>query len=191
MWYFTEADEDSRNLKDPAAYTVQSHGDLSLRQIFIRELLQNALDNRIDDSKVCVAFRIEYLKGEKKKNLLQAIDFENLASHIEAVRNEQSSELGKPNVNDPNMIVAEDKVSDQFFGYYRINLSVTDRRILRFSDNDQRFGITVPHTADFYHRAVKSAFPDFFPQSILDFQCTGCSSTGSRADKDYRTSAAP
>lgn len=88
-WHFTTIDDDSRNLKDPTESTVQSHGELRQTQIFVREVLQNALDNRAGDSPVQVDFRLSYLKGKAKTSFLDAINFNEVVPHIRAVRDYQ------------------------------------------------------------------------------------------------------
>ena len=61
-WHFTFIDNDSRTVTDPASLTVQSRGELSPLQIFVREILQNSLDNRSGPDPVRVIFRMKVLR---------------------------------------------------------------------------------------------------------------------------------
>lgn len=109
-WHFTEVDDDSRTVTDPVQLTVQSHGDLTQLQIFIREILQNSLDNRAENSPVRLDFRIRYLKEQEEKNkLLKVLKFEPIEKHIKSVRENEIHENRQPTFLDPKSILEKDE----------------------------------------------------------------------------------
>ena len=108
MWHFSESDFDSKDLKDPTELTVQSHTEeLSPLQIFGRETLQNAIDNRSASNaagKVKVAFRLHELSGAAKQSFLAAMRFDEIESHLESARKEQLASKIKMPLPDPKDI---------------------------------------------------------------------------------------
>lgn len=101
VWHFTEIDNDSRIITDPAGLTVQSHGELTQLQIFVREVLQNSLDNRAGKEPVQVDFRLKSIRGAEKAAFLEAIHFREIIPHLESViqyqkRRKHSSEFSDP-----------------------------------------------------------------------------------------------
>jgi len=107
-WHFTGTDDDSVTVTDPTQHTVQSHGNLTQLQIFVREILQNSLDNRAGDPAVKVDFRINYLKDQEKDDFLRVLKFESIAPHIEAVRENEFSENRPATLKDTQEISGED-----------------------------------------------------------------------------------
>ncbi len=106
-WHFTGTDDDSVTVTDPTQHTVQSHGNLTQLQIFVREILQNSLDNRAGDPAVKVDFRINYLKDQEKDDFLRVLKFESIAPHIEAVRENEFSENRPATLKDTQEISGE------------------------------------------------------------------------------------
>lgn len=89
-WRFRKDDSDSQDYKDIAAYTVISQGTLSHLEVFVREVLQNSLDNPTRaDSQVRVRFRPVMLIGDGKQTFLEAMGWSRLRPHVAAVREEQ------------------------------------------------------------------------------------------------------
>lgn len=100
-WHFTFTDNDSRTITDPTALTVQSRGELSPLQIFVREVLQNSLDNRAGGNPVRVTFRMKVLRGTERELFLNSLQFDQIVPHIQAVRqyayeNRRDSDLPDP-----------------------------------------------------------------------------------------------
>lgn len=109
MWHFPSGDLDSRSLKDPTEYTVQSHGRLTELQIFVREVLQNALDNRCDSGQVLVRFGLRYLWRADKRAFLDAIDFHTVEPHLRAVRDYELATFGSSLARDVPQLLSEDE----------------------------------------------------------------------------------
>jgi len=109
MWYFTESDYDSKNVKDPTASTVQSHAEeLSSLEIFGREVLQNGADNPspINQSgKVKMSLRLHELSGIAKDRFLDAMDFDEIAGHLKSASQDET--LKKANIFLPTPEVIE------------------------------------------------------------------------------------
>lgn len=92
-WHFSSTDYDSRTFKDPTQLTVQPHtSELSLLQVFVREILQNSLDNTIPDRTARVDFRLEYCEGEKKEAFLNNLKFPQIQKHLDSVIEYQKKE---------------------------------------------------------------------------------------------------
>jgi hypothetical protein len=102
-WHFTFIDNDSRTVTDPASLTVQSRGELSPLQIFVREVLQNSLDNRSGPDPVRVVFRMNILRDSARDFFLKSLQFDQITPHIQAVRqyakeNDRDSDFADPEV---------------------------------------------------------------------------------------------
>lgn len=99
MWHFTDSDDDSTNIKDPADSTVQSHSEeLSPLGIFAREVLQNSTDNISPSNisgKVRVNFMLHELTGFTKDQFLDALSFNKIADHLEPARKVQVANRSK------------------------------------------------------------------------------------------------
>jgi hypothetical protein len=104
VWHFTEIDNDSRVITDPTALTVQSHGDLSQLQIFVREVLQNSLDNRAGTQAVRVDFRLKYVQGDLKTRFLEAIGFSQILPHMNAVIADQKKRKRSTDFPEPQAL---------------------------------------------------------------------------------------
>jgi hypothetical protein len=64
---------------------IEGDRSISALEIFVREVLQNALDAaRGGDSCVNVDFRFHHLEGDRKKQFLQGIGWKDLSQHIGA-----------------------------------------------------------------------------------------------------------
>lgn len=85
-WHFTQIDHDSRSLVNASELTVTPRSDLSDLEIFVREVLQNSLDNRDPVQSVRVDFRLKYLTGDRKEQFLHTIRFPEIAGRIKAIR---------------------------------------------------------------------------------------------------------
>jgi len=107
MWHFSKGDLDGRNLRDPAELSVHSHGELSQLQIMVREVLQNSVDNRVNKDKVRVHFRFLYLGSRSKDQFLTASHFEEMATHLVAVRDEQIKSKGQSFLPDPKDVMSK------------------------------------------------------------------------------------
>ena len=98
MWYFTESDYDSKNVKDPTASTVHSHAeDLSSLEIFGREALQNGADNPSPSNqsgKVKMSFWLHELSGIAKEHFLDAIGFDEIAGHLRSASQDETLKKG-------------------------------------------------------------------------------------------------
>ena len=106
-WHFTKTDLDSVTKDDPTRHTVQSHGKLTHLQIFVREILQNSLDNRAGNPAVNVDFRIKYLKDQKKTEFMESLKYESVVPHIKVVRESEISENRPTTFIDPEEILRE------------------------------------------------------------------------------------
>jgi hypothetical protein len=96
-WHFTETDHDSRHLKNASELTVATRADLSDMEIFVREVLQNSLDNRASHDPVRVDFRLKLLTGGPKHDFLRTIRFDELRRHIKAIREYDQNSTEFPN----------------------------------------------------------------------------------------------
>lgn len=54
---------------------------------FVREVIQNALDQRLEDQPAVVRFRLYCLSGESREDFLAALGWEDLGKHISAIAN--------------------------------------------------------------------------------------------------------
>lgn len=101
-WWFIRADNNTRNVTDPASLAVMPHGDLTPLQVFVREVLQNSLDNRSALTEAArVDFRLQYLLGAEKQRFLQTLDFKTILPHIQSIvsyekKNKRYSEFRDP-----------------------------------------------------------------------------------------------
>ena len=92
-WHFTEIDDDSRILKDPTQHTVQAHtSELTDLQIFVREVLQNSLDNALSKSSVNVDFRLKYCERAENDSFLSNLKFDQISEHVDPVIKYQLNE---------------------------------------------------------------------------------------------------
>lgn len=96
-WHFTETDHDSRHLKSASEMTVATRSDLSDMEIFVREVLQNSLDNRASSDPVRVDFRLKLLSGGNKTEFLRTVRFDEIRRHIKAVRDYDKNSAEFPN----------------------------------------------------------------------------------------------
>lgn len=103
-WYFTQIDHDSRNLVNASELTVTPRSDLSDLEIFVREVLQNSLDNRDGAQSARVDFRVKYLAGEEKDQFLQTIKFAEIAKRIRAIRDYDRDPARRPEFDDPRIV---------------------------------------------------------------------------------------
>lgn len=115
-WNFKEADPDSHDRKDASKQTVQSTSNLSPLQIFVREVLQNSLDNPLSpEEPVKISFDIQYLKGEEKKGFLDAMGWDAFKSHLKASRDEMIKVRGGTMLSDPAKLEESDTVLKLLF----------------------------------------------------------------------------
>lgn len=104
QWKFVISDPNGINLKDASKQTTQS-SELSDLQIFVREILQNALDNNsTDDTPVRVSFEITYLLGDEKRRFLEELRWDQLAPHLHASRERMIKKRGGSNLSPPKEI---------------------------------------------------------------------------------------
>lgn len=106
-WYFTQIDHDSRNLVNASELTVTPRSDLSDLEIFVREVLQNSLDNRDGMRSARVDFRLKHLSGAAKDQFLQAIKFPEIGKRIRAIHDYDKNPTRRSDFPDP--AVASDK----------------------------------------------------------------------------------
>jgi len=99
-WNFIESDPNGHDRKDASKQTVQS-SDLSPLQVFVREVLQNSLDNHLSKSPVEISFEIRYLTGSEKINFMKTIGWSVFKHHLEASRNEMVAIRGGTMLSDP------------------------------------------------------------------------------------------
>lgn len=109
MWHFLLGDLDSRNVSDPVEHTVQSHGRLTEREILVREVLQNALDNGTGQGLVTVRFRLSYLDGSDKASFLDGLGFSQITAHTKAVRDYEVQTYGNSLVRDSQGFMCDDQ----------------------------------------------------------------------------------
>ena len=146
MWYFTESDYDSKNVKDPTASTVQSHAEeLSSLEIFGREVLQNGADNPspINQSgKVKISLRLHELSGIAKDHFLDAIDFDEIAGHLRSTSQDETLKRANIFLPTPEVIKSPTYVL----------------RVLTIEDYGTRGLVGPEHDKE--KEAFKQAFPD-------------------------------
>ncbi len=86
---------------DPAPPSGARHGGLATAHViepeldrFVREVLQNARDQRVDDELVRVNFTLHRLYGEFKDRLLDGIGWDQLEPHLQAAAEEGGVTIG-------------------------------------------------------------------------------------------------
>ena len=109
-WHFTTTDHDSRSLVNASELTVTPRSDLSDLEIFVREVLQNSLDNREGSHSVRVDFRLNYLRGAEKDRFLQSIKFFEINQRIRAIRDYDKNPARHSALKDPAAILDKDYV---------------------------------------------------------------------------------
>jgi hypothetical protein len=81
-------------------------------------------------------------------------------------------------------IVFCEKVQNQIFGEYGVDVVVADGRISRFTYDDQGFSITVSEATHFLNETVEILLLDKLFDCLKDFQCPCRSTTGGCADEN-------
>jgi hypothetical protein len=109
-WHFTQIDHDSRNLVNASELTVTSRSELSDLEIFVREVLQNSLDNRDAPRPASVDFRLKYLTGKEKDDFLQTLKFTEISDRIKAIREYDKNRSRGPEFPDPSAVTEKDYV---------------------------------------------------------------------------------
>lgn len=109
-WHFTQTDHDSRSLVNASELTVTPRSDLSDLEIFVREVLQNSLDNREGSHSVRVDFRLKYLTGNDKDRFLQSIQFSEISHRMKAIRAYDTTPARHSSLKDPAAILDKDYV---------------------------------------------------------------------------------
>lgn len=91
-WHFEEKSRNHSNQKDSSQSTVQSHGLLTIIEIFVREILQNSRDaiNKISNN-VKVNFSLKTLLEKDKDDFLKLINFDVISEHLKAIREYQTT----------------------------------------------------------------------------------------------------
>ena len=100
-WNFIQSNPNGFDRKDTSKSTVQS-SDLSPLQIFVREILQNSLDNNLSESDpVRVSFEIIYLTGDEKINFIATMGWGQLQPHLRASRDRMIEIRGGSMLSNP------------------------------------------------------------------------------------------
>jgi hypothetical protein len=88
-------------------------------------------------------------------------------------------------------IVFQEKVQNQIFGEYRVDVVVADGRISRFTHDDQRLSITVSEAAHFVDETVEVLLLDKCFDGLQDFQGPCCAATGGCSDENSGNRISP
>jgi len=70
-------------------------------------------------------------------------------------------------------------------------MAITDGRITRLADDDERFRIAMPQTTYFEYAALQISVLNNFLHCLQDFECAGGPPTGGRTDQDDRFLVVP
>ncbi|HEY4491098.1 MAG TPA: hypothetical protein VI958_03815, partial [Acidobacteriota bacterium] len=76
----------------------------------MREVLQNSLDNRSGADPVRVDFRLKYLGGSEKDAMLDALHYDEIIPHLEAVIKEQKARKRTDSLTDPRILPGKNYV---------------------------------------------------------------------------------
>ena len=88
-------------------------------------------------------------------------------------------------------IVIDEKILDQTFGQYGADLSVEDRRIPGFANEEKRFRIAVAKAPHLEDKAVQTVSSYRFPDCMKDIEGPGGPAAGSSSDQKDRYLTVP